>query len=54
MTNHSSVEQLSVYLDDQLDEPERRRLEGHLAECEDCRRRCKGSSGWREPHHRHT
>lgn len=42
MTHHSSVEQLSIYLDDRLDEPERRRVEGHLAECEDCRRRLAG------------
>jgi hypothetical protein len=42
MTHHSSVEQLSIYLDDRLDEPERRCLEGHLAECEDCRRRLAG------------
>lgn len=42
MTQHSTVEQLSIYLDDRLDEPERRRLEGHLAECEECRRRLAG------------
>ena len=42
MTHHSSVEQLSIYLDDRLDEPERRRLEGLLAECEACRRRLAG------------
>jgi anti-sigma factor RsiW len=42
MTHHSSVEQLSIYLDDRLGEPERRRLERHLAACDDCRRRLAG------------
>jgi len=42
MTHHSSVEQLSIYLDDRLDDSERRRLEGHLADCEECRRRLAG------------
>lgn len=42
MTRHSSVEELSIYLDDRLAEPELRRLESHLAECEDCRRRLEG------------
>ena len=61
MTHHSSVEQLSIYLDDRLDDSERRRLEGHLADCEECRRRLagmrhvvRGSRGWKEPHHHHT
>jgi anti-sigma factor RsiW len=42
MTHHSSVEQLSIYLDDRLAEPERHRLEDHIEECEDCRRRLEG------------
>ncbi len=42
MTHHSSVEQLSIYLDERLDDSERRRLEGHLADCEECRRRLAG------------
>ena len=42
MTHHSSVEQLSDYLDERLDEPGRLRLEEHLAECRDCRQRLAG------------
>jgi len=33
---HRFADQLSAYLDDELDLPRRRRLEAHLAECADC------------------
>lgn len=42
MSQHSSVEQLSDYLDERLDEPGRLRLEEHLAQCRECRQRLAG------------
>ncbi len=42
MSAHATVQDLSAYLDRRLDEPELRRVEGHLDTCGDCRERFQG------------
>lgn len=39
MTTHPEVELLSTYLDRELTRREKRRVEGHLEQCDDCRQR---------------
>jgi hypothetical protein len=52
MNRHLSSEQLSAHLDGEVDFPESRQIESHLASCEDCRGRFRAlqntvSSMWR-------
>jgi hypothetical protein len=42
MNRHATAEELSAYLDQELEPPRLRLVRGHLEACEDCRRRADG------------
>ncbi|MCH9648997.1 MAG: zf-HC2 domain-containing protein [Deltaproteobacteria bacterium] len=45
MSRHATAEDLSAYLDEELEPVRLRLVETHLEECEECRRRVSGLSG---------